>query len=131
MGSTEPTMLLLELFSVLSCSLTCWVHFICAPTLETRNEETSVCTKKKPKLKVHSLIFLHSFVRNTKFKTILKICFCCFFHLRYLNKLAMPSAFPIKILEEFCCHTFLYENSFTFNLSTVLPIPHIFFQNFY
>ena len=58
-------------------SLTCWVHFICAPTLETRNEETSVCTKKKPKLKVNSLIFLHSFVRNTEFKTTLKFVFCC------------------------------------------------------
>merc|ERR1712008_354840 len=57
---TELTSLLLVLCSVLSCSSTCWVHFICAPTLE-RNEETSVCTKKKPKLKFNSLICISLF----------------------------------------------------------------------
>ena len=86
-------------------SLTCWVHFICAPTLE-RNEETSVCTKKKPKLKFNGPIFLHSFVRNTEFKTMLKNFFCLFFHLRYLKTLTMASVFPIETPEEFCCHTF-------------------------
>ena len=117
--------MLCQLFFFYFSSLTCWVHFICAPTLE-RNEETSVCTKKKPKLKFNSLIFLHSFVRNTEFKTMLKICFLfCFFSLAIL----------LEILEEFCCHMFLYVNSFTFHLSIcrqiVLPILHIFLQNSY
>ena len=77
--------------------------------------------KKEAKVEIQfsnlylTFFILLSEIQNSKLR--LNFIFGFFLHLRYLNKLAMPSAFPIEILEVFCCHTFLYVNSFTFHLS--------------
>ena len=87
-----------------------------------------------------TFFILLSEIQDSKLR--LNFIFVCFLHLRYLNKLSIPSVFPISrnswrillpylFVRKFFCFSFVYlqTKSSKFLLSKFLPILHIFLQN--